>query len=147
MARVGAVVAGRPRAEEEALESYGMNLGIAFQLVDDVLDYASRAETMGKSVGDDFRDGKITLPVVLAFLRGDEEQRKFWRRTLEEQEQRDGDLQHAIDLMRRHESLRDTVDRARHYGAIARDALGVFADGPVKRILVDLIGFAINRGY
>jgi octaprenyl-diphosphate synthase len=145
--RIGAVVAERPRAEEEALESYGLNLGIAFQLVDDMLDYGAESKTMGKSAGDDFRDGKITLPVILAFLRGDEEQRKFWRRTLEEQEQRDGDLQHAIDLMRRHESLRDTVDRARHYGAIARDALGVFADGPVKRILVDLIGFAINRGY
>ena len=74
-ARVGAVVAGRGKPDEDALDSYGMNLGIAFQLVDDVLDYASRAETMGKAVGDDFRDGKITLPVVLAFLRGDEEQR------------------------------------------------------------------------
>ncbi len=102
---------------------------------------------MGKNAGDDFRDGKITLPVLLAFLRGDEEQRKFWRRTLEEQEQRDGDLEHAIDLMRRHDSLRDTVDRARHYGAIARDALGVFPDSHEKRVLADLIGFAINRAY
>ena len=146
-ARVGAVVAGRPRAEEEALESYGMNLGIAFQLVDDVLDYASRAETMGKSVGDDFRDGKITLPVVLAFLRGDEEQRGFWRRTLEELDQRDGDLQRAIELMQLHSSLRDSVERARHYGAIARDALGIFPDHPVKRALVELIDFAIHRAY
>ena len=146
-ARVGAVVAGRPRAEEEALESYGMNLGIAFQLVDDVLDYASRAETMGKSVGDDFRDGKITLPVVLAFLRGDEEQRGFWRRTLEELDQRDGDLQRAIELMQLHSSLRDSFERARHYGAIARDALGIFPDHPVKRALVELIDFAIHRAY
>ena len=146
-ARVGAVVAGRPRAEEEALESYGMNLGIAFQLVDDVLDYASRAETMGKSVGDDFRDGKITLPVVLAFLRGDEEQRGFWRRTLEELDQRDGDLQRAIELMQLHSSLRDSVERARHYGAIARDALGIFPDHPVKCALVELIDFAIHRAY
>ena len=146
-ARVGAVVAGRPRAEEEALESYGMNLGIAFQLVDDVLDYASRAETMGKSVGDDFRDGKITLPVVLAYLRGDETEREFWRRTLEALDQRDGDLARAIELMQRHGSLRDSVERARHYGAIARDALGVFPDHPVKRALVELIDFAIHRAY
>jgi len=145
--RVGAVVADRPKVEEEALETYGMNLGIAFQLVDDVLDYAAETATLGKSVGDDFRDGKITLPVVLAFLRGDEEERKFWRRTLEEMDQREGDLEHAIALMQRHGSLRDSVERARHYGAIARDALGVFPDSPEKRALIDLIHFAISRAY
>lgn len=146
-ARIGAVVADRSRVEEEALESYGLNLGIAFQLVDDMLDYASSAEAMGKAVGDDFRDGKITLPVILAFLRGDDEERRFWRRTLEDQDQRDEDLAHAIQLMQRHGSLRDTVERARHYGAIARDALGVFADGPIKRALADLIQFSISRAY
>jgi octaprenyl-diphosphate synthase len=145
--RVGAIVADRPKAEEDALGSYGMNLGIAFQLVDDVLDYAAETATLGKSIGDDFRDGKITLPVVLAFLRGDEEERKFWRRTLEQMEQHDGDLEHAIALMERHGSLRDSVERARHYGAVARDALGVFPDGPEKRALVELIHFAINRVY
>jgi octaprenyl-diphosphate synthase len=143
--RVGAVVADRPKAEEDALETYGLNLGIAFQLVDDVLDYAAETATLGKSVGDDFRDGKITLPVVLAFLRGGEEERRFWRRTLEEMDQREGDLEHAIHLMERHGSLRDSVERARHYGAVARDALGVFPDGPEKRALIDLIHFAINR--
>jgi octaprenyl-diphosphate synthase len=146
-ARIGAVVAGRPRVEEDALDSFGLNLGIAFQLVDDVIDYASTAEKMGKSVGDDFRDGKITLPVVLAFLRGDEDQRRFWRRTLEAQEQETGDLERAIDLMHRHGALRDTVERARHYGAIARDALGIFPDHPAKRALAELVEFAIQRAY
>ncbi|MBL8567985.1 MAG: polyprenyl synthetase family protein [Phreatobacter sp.] len=146
-ARVGAVVAARPKAEEEALESYGLNLGIAFQLVDDVIDYTSTAEKMGKSVGDDFRDGKITLPVVLSFLRGGEEERQFWRRTLEDLDQKDGDLAHAIELMTRHGALRDTVERARHYGAIARDALGIFPDHPIKRALIELIDFAIHRAH
>jgi octaprenyl-diphosphate synthase len=145
--RVGAVVADRPKAEEDALGAYGLNLGIAFQLVDDVLDYAAETATLGKSIGDDFRDGKITLPVVLAFLRGGEDERKFWRRTLEEMEQREGDLEHGITLMERHGSLRDSVERARHYGAVARDALGVFPDGVEKRALIDLIDFAINRVY
>jgi octaprenyl-diphosphate synthase len=144
-ARVGAVVAGRPRIEEEALESYGLNLGIAFQLVDDVIDYTSTAEEMGKSAGDDFRDGKITLPVVLAFMRGGEEERQFWRRTLEAQEQDPADLTRAVDLMRRHGALRDTVERAKHYGAMARDALGIFPDHPVKRAFVELVEFAIHR--
>jgi octaprenyl-diphosphate synthase len=145
--RVGAVVADRPRVEADALDSFGLNLGIAFQLVDDMLDYAADERTLGKSVGDDFRDGKITLPVVLAFLRGGDEERRFWRRVMEDQEQQDGDLERAIQLMEKHGSLRDTVERARHYGAIARDALGLFADGPEKRALIELIQFAIHRAY
>jgi octaprenyl-diphosphate synthase len=145
--RVGAVVADRPRVEADALDSFGLNLGIAFQLVDDMLDYAADQRTLGKSVGDDFRDGKITLPVVLAFLRGGDEERRFWRRVMEDQEQSEGDLAHAIQLMEKHGSLRDTVERARHYGAIARDALGLFADGPEKRALIELIQFAIHRAY
>ncbi len=145
--RIGAVVADRPKAEEEALDSYGLNLGIAFQLIDDVLDFAARRDTLGKNIGDDFRDGKITLPVVLAFRRGSEAERTFWRRTLETLEQKDGDLEHAIQLMERHGSLRDTVARAGHYGAIARDALGIFPDSTEKRALLDLIDFCIQRAY
>jgi octaprenyl-diphosphate synthase len=145
--RVGAAVADRPKAEEDALEAYGLNLGIAFQLVDDALDYASDTATMGKEVGDDFRDGKITLPIVLSFLRGDEEERTFWRRTLEDLDQKDGDLSRAVELMRKHNALADTIERARHYGRIAKDSLGIFADGAEKRALIDLVDFAIERAY
>ncbi|MDD9876870.1 MAG: polyprenyl synthetase family protein [Magnetovibrio sp.] len=145
--RIGAVVAARPRVEEEALETYGMNLGITFQLIDDVLDYSAEQAELGKTVGDDFSEGKITLPVILAFRRGDEEERRFWRRTLEKLEQEDGDLERAIELMVRHEALADTVERARHYGAIARDSLGIFADGPVKGAFDDLIDFCIERAH
>ncbi len=145
--RLGGVVAERPRVEKDALEAYGLNLGIAFQLVDDVLDFSAKQLTLGKAVGDDFRDGKVTLPVVLAFRRGTEEEREFWRRTLEDQEQTDDDLAHAMKLLEKHAALTDTVERARHYGAIARDALGIFADGPVKTAMVDLIDFSIERAY
>jgi octaprenyl-diphosphate synthase len=145
--RVGAVVAARPRAEEEALESFGRNLGIAFQLVDDALDYSARQATLGKTVGDDFREGKITLPVVLAFRRGNSDERQFWRRCLEEMKQEDGDLDHAVSLMNAHDALRDTVERARHYGAIARDALAIFPDGPAKRALAAVVDFCIDRAY
>ena len=145
--RVGAAVADRPKAEEDALETYGLNLGIAFQLVDDVLDYGATSADMGKNSGDDFRDGKITLPVVLSFLRGEESERVFWRRTLEDLAQNEGDFAHALELMRKHRALDDTIERARHYGRIARDALGIFADGPEKRALVELVDFAIQRGY
>ena len=145
--RIGAVVADRPKIEEEALESYGLNLGIAFQLIDDVLDYSAKQAVLGKTVGDDFREGKITLPLILAFRRGDDEQRTFWRRCVETLEQEDGDLNRAIALMEKHGSLAATVTRARHYGEIARDALGIFPDSPVKQAMIDVIDFCIDRAY
>ena len=145
--RIGAVVAGRPRVDEEALNSYGLNLGIAFQLVDDVLDYSAAQTTLGKTVGDDFRDGKITLPVILAYRRGGEAERTFWRRTLEDRDQQEDDLAHAIELMQMNACLSDTVARARHYGAVARDAMGIFPDSAEKRALLDLIDFSIDRAY
>ena len=144
---IGAVVAERPPADSEALESYGMNFGIAFQLVDDVLDYSAEQAKFGKTVGDDFREGKITLPVVLAWRRGSAAERDFWRRTLEDLTQQDGDLDKAIALMRKHGALADTIARARHYGAIARDALGIFPDSEIKRAMVNLIDFCIDRAY
>ena len=145
--RIGAIIAARPKVEEDALETFGMNLGIAFQLTDDVLDYSAKQMALGKTVGDDFREGKITLPVILAFRRGDEAERAFWRRTLETLDQRQGDLERAVDLMKKHKALADTVERARHYGAIARDGLGIFADGPEKSALVEIIDFCIERTY
>jgi octaprenyl-diphosphate synthase len=145
--QVGAIVAEQPRAAEDAVECYGLNLGIAFQLADDAIDYASQSATMGKAKGDDFRDGKITLPVILAYRRGSEVERDFWRRTLEKQEQREGDLDHAIALLTRHRAIEDTVERARHYGAIARDALGIFPDNAAKTALLESIDFTIERAY
>ncbi|MCW5751432.1 MAG: polyprenyl synthetase family protein [Alphaproteobacteria bacterium] len=145
--RVGAVVAERPRVEADALESYGRNLGIAFQLVDDALDYSARQATLGKTVGDDFREGKITLPVLLAYRRGDSEERAFWRRTLEDVDQGEADLATAQRLLERHNAVRDTVERARHYGAMATDALALFGDGELKRAMLDAIEFSIERAY
>ena len=107
--RIGAVVADRPRVEEEALETYGMNLGIAFQLVDDVLDFSAEQAKLGKAIGDDFREGKITLPIILAFRRGDDEERVFWRRTLEDLQQTEDDLPRALELMTKHNALIDNV--------------------------------------
>lgn len=145
--RVGAVVAARPAAEEEALRTYGLNLGIAFQIVDDVLDYVAEQSKLGKTVGDDFREGKVTLPVILAMSRGNEAERAFWQRTMNEQVQREGDLAFAQDLMRRYGALRDSLERARHYGAIARDSLGLFAEGPIKTALLEVVDFTIERAY
>jgi octaprenyl-diphosphate synthase len=142
---VGAAIARRPSAEQTALKSYGRNLGIAFQLVDDALDYSGDSARLGKSVGDDFREGKITLPVILCFRRGGSDERAFWQRTLSEGTIEDGDLEHAIWLTKKHSALEATLERARHYGAIARDALAIFPDQPTARALAGVIGFCIER--
>jgi len=145
--RIGAVLGERSETEETALEAYGRNLGIAFQLIDDMLDYSARQIELGKTVGDDFRDGKITLPVVLAWRAADERERRFWRRTLERVEQRDEDLAHAIELMRNHGALAETLERAREYGAAARRALVAFREGPERAALEEAIDFCLARGY
>ncbi|MCI4677272.1 polyprenyl synthetase family protein [Rhodoblastus acidophilus] len=144
---VGPTVATRPKAEIEACRAYGMNLGIAFQLIDDALDYGGQSAKLGKNVGDDFREGKITLPVVLSFRRGSESERAFWKRALEEGQSAEGDLENALALMKKHRALEDTVERARHYGAMARDALGIFNDSPWKKALLDAVDFCIGRAH
>jgi octaprenyl-diphosphate synthase len=146
-AEVGGAVANRPAEEQAAMKSYGKSLGIAFQLVDDALDYAGDSARLGKSVGDDFREGKITLPVILSYRRGSEEERQFWKRTLVEGTIADGDLEHAIGLMRRHKAIEATLDRARHYGAMARDALGLFRDSAPKKAMLDAVTFCIARAH
>ncbi|MBL4613148.1 MAG: polyprenyl synthetase family protein [Emcibacter sp.] len=144
---IGAVIPGKGRAEQEALKSYGKNLGIVFQLIDDVLDFSAEQEKLGKSVGDDFREGKVTLPIVLAYRRGDEAERTFWRRTIEELDQKDGDLARALELLTKHNALHDTVERARHYGAMAKDALAIFPNDDYRQALIDTVDFCTNRAY
>jgi len=143
--RIGAVVAERPQSEEMALDRFGRNLGTAFQLVDDMLDFSARETELGKSIGDDFRDGKVTLPILLAFACGDEEERAFWRRTLEEMDQCSTDLEHATELVERHGALAETLFRARSYAASAIDALSAFPDGPERRALIEAASFATER--
>jgi octaprenyl-diphosphate synthase len=144
---IGAVVAERPAEERRALESFGHNIGMAFQLIDDVLDYSARQATLGKTVGDDFRDGKITLPIVLAFRDGDAEARDFWRRTMEDLEQKKNDLRRAVQLLEAAGALQATVERARLYGRKATEALSVFPDGEFRQALVEAVDFAVNRSY
>ncbi len=146
-AQIGAVVAERPADEETALRRFGMELGIAFQLIDDALDYSASQAALGKTVGDDFREGKITLPVIVAFGAGSAEERQFWKRTLEDQDQEESDLAHAQALIQRHGALATTIDRARHYGESAKRALAPFADGPVRRALLEAADFAVSRVY
>lgn len=143
--QVGPVVADRPEAEEQALADYGMNLGIAFQLVDDALDYAADQATLGKTVGDDFREGKITLPVLVAYQTGDADERAFWRRTIETSEQVEADLDRAMRLMADRDAIGVTLGRAARFADAAKAALGVFPDTPWRRSLIDVAGYTVSR--
>lgn len=145
--RIAAVVAERPESEEAALDSYGRNLGIAFQLVDDAIDYVSDAGTMGKDAGDDFREGKMTLPVILAYARGDADARDFWLRAIREGENGDAMLAEAVQRMRDTRAVDDTMARARHYGQRAIDAIGPFSSGAAKDAMIEAVEFAVARAY
>ncbi|WP_181699212.1 polyprenyl synthetase family protein [Chthonobacter albigriseus] len=142
---VGPIVAGQGEAMRHALAAYGTSLGLAFQLVDDALDYGGSSMTLGKRVGDDFREGKVTLPVVLAARAGDEAERAFWSRTIEKGEIGDGDLERAIGLLRTHGAIAETVARARAYGNEAVAALAPMPAGPHRDALVEVVEFCVSR--
>src|SRR3990170_8841096 len=145
--RIAPVVAEAGEEAEVALESYGRNLGIAFQLIDDVIDYSSDFATMGKGVGDDFRDGKMTLPLILAYARGSVAERSFWEAAVVGERISDEDLAHAMSLMRSSGALSDTIERARHYARRAIDALAPFPGGGARSALTEAVEFAVARAY
>lgn len=146
-ARVGAMVAGRDARECDALGAFGLNLGIAFQLVDDALDYSGRQAKLGKTVGDDFREGKVTLPVILAFAQATDDDRAFWRRTIESGKQTDRDMPTAIALLERTGALEETMTRARAYARAAKDALNDLPRNVYSRSLCDIADFCVDRAY
>ena len=145
--RVAPIVAEAGEEAELALESYGRNLGIAFQMVDDVIDYTSDEATSGKGLGDDFRDGKMTLPIILAYARGSEVDRSFWREAISGERVTDADLTHAIALLRQTEAISDTLERARLYGRRAIDSLAAFPANKAKAAMVEAVEFAVARAY
>jgi len=145
--RISAVIAERDEVEERALDEYGRNLGIAFQLVDDALDYDADAAEMGKDRGDDFREGKMTLPLILAYARGSDSERRFWQDAVAGFANEDEDLAQAITLMRQHGAVADTRERARHFAQRACDALSIFPAGRARSAMIEAARFAVARGY
>ena len=144
-AEVGPIIADETSPTIKGFRSYGMNLGLAFQLIDDALDYGGNAQEMGKNTGDDFREGKVTLPVVLAYRRGDDEERKFWKESITSDANDEAALLKATELLHHHGAIADTVLRARHYADMARDALGPMPQSAHKDALIDVLEFCISR--
>jgi octaprenyl-diphosphate synthase len=145
-AKAGAVAAGRPGAEATALETYGRELGLAFQLVDDALDYGGMAATMGKNTGDDFKEGKVTLPVVFARDAGDATERAFWRRVVSERRD-DDDFHRALALLKRHNAIERTLDAARAHANAARSALSKLPSNAYNEALCEIADFVVERGH
>lgn len=142
---VGALIAGAPEAQVTGMRDYGDALGIAFQMADDLLDYQGDARTTGKNVGDDFRDRKMTLPLIYAYAAGDADERAFWDRVIAKGDQRDGDLDRALELMARHGSLDSARQTAMDWGMRARQALAPLPDQPLKEMLSDLADYVVAR--
>ncbi|SFS64358.1 octaprenyl-diphosphate synthase [Sulfitobacter marinus] len=142
---VGGVVAGAPVEQIKALYDYGDALGIAFQIADDLLDYQGDAGVTGKNVGDDFRERKLTLPVIKAIAKADAEERAFWTRTIEKGRQEDGDLDHALALLNKHDTLSATRADAMEWAEQAKDALHALPDHPLRGMLHDLADYVVAR--
>ena len=145
-AESGAMSAGGDKFAN-AFATYGKNLGLAFQIIDDVLDYGGTTSVIGKSVGDDFRECKITLPVIIAKRRGSDEDRAFWDRAMDPDTQEDADLAHAVHLIRATGAAEATVQEAEAYAGMAKGALRQLPDSPYRDALIDLADFCVSRAY
>ena len=144
---VGPVIAAQDEQNTKALRDYGMALGMAFQIVDDVLDYNAAREKLGKTVGDDFREGKMTAPIILALEKANDEERAFWQRTLQDKNQQDGDLETAQAIIKKHDTLNAGLRMAVEYGDQAIQSLHGLPESDLRQTLQNLVSFTINRQH
>lgn len=143
--QVGGVIAGAPEADIQALHDYGDALGISFQIVDDLLDYSGATQSLGKNVGDDFRERKLTLPVIKAIDKADAEERAFWKRTIEVGDQQDGDLETALALMAKHDTIEATREQAVLWADKSKQAIGKLPQSDLRDTLSDLADYVVSR--
>ena len=143
--QVGGISANGSLKEIEALKSFGTNFGMAFQLIDDAIDYSSSDEKLGKNIGDDFKEGKITLPIILAYLRSNDEEKIFWNKNLVNLDQSSDDLAKAILIIKKYNCIKDTIDRARHFTNVAIDSLETFENNEYRKTLMNLISASLSR--
>jgi octaprenyl-diphosphate synthase len=144
---VGAVLAGQAQSYINALRDYGYYLGVAFQIADDALDYSAQEAGFGKHIGDDFKESKITLPVLLAYEAATPEEKEFWQRTLTQRQQQEGDLEMAISFVGKHQAAVRSLEVAEKYLEKANQALSVFPESDMKQALIDILAFVIEREY
>jgi len=145
--RTGACLAGSNDKEKEALESYGKNLGLAFQIADDALDYYAKEKFFGKEIGKDFYEGKTTLPLIIIFQRANNEERNFLLEILKKEKRNEDDFSETLALINKYKAVQESLKRAEYFVNVSRDALGIFEDSQDKAVLQNLTGFSLNRSF
>jgi octaprenyl-diphosphate synthase len=145
--KTGACLAKSNEKEKSALESYGKNIGLAFQIADDALDYYSKEIIFGKKIGKDFYEGKITLPLIIIFQRADSHERNFLIDTFKKIKRTKEDFGKTLELIKKYKAVEDSLQRAEYFVNVSHDALGIFKDCPEKKILQNLTGFSLNRSF
>jgi len=145
--KTGACLAGSNNKEKNALESYGKNLGLAFQIADDALDYYAKEKLFGKEIGKDFFEGKSTLPLIIVFQKGNDEERSFLLEILKKKERNDDDFSETLALINKYKAVQASLKRAEYFVNVSYDALGIFPDSEDKKILQNLTGFSLNRSF
>ena len=144
---VSGVISEVGKEKEMSLYEYGKNLGIAFQIIDDTLDYFSNDRSFGKNIGDDFKEGKVSIPIILAFTRSDGNEKKFWLRVINEKKQNKNDLELALEIIKKYNVISDCLKKAKHFSLMAKDSLGPFEYSYEKEKLVNIADFAIDRVF
>ena len=145
--KTGACIAGSNEKEKNALESYGKNIGLAFQIADDALDYYAKEIIFGKKIGKDFYEGKVTLPLIIIFQRADSDERNFLIETFKKPDRTKKDFENTLELIKKYKAVEDSLQRAQYFVDVSHDALGIFEDCNEKKILQNLTGFSLNRSF
>ena len=145
--KTGACLAGSNDKEKKALESYGKNLGLAFQIADDALDYYGKDKFFGKEIGKDFFEGKVTLPLIIVFQKGNEEEREFLKEILHKEKRNEDDFSETLALINKYKSIEASMKRAEYFVNVSYDSLGIFPNSEDKRILQNLTSFSLNRSF
>jgi len=145
--KTGACLTGSNEKEKSALESYGKNIGLAFQIADDALDYYSKEIILGKKIGKDFYEGKVTLPLIIIFQRADNNERNFLIEIFKKKERTKEDFEKTLELIKKYKAVEDSLQRAEYFVNVSHDALGIFQDCNEKKILQNLTGFSLNRSF
>ena len=145
--KTGACLAGSNEKEKKALESYGKNLGLAFQIADDALDYYGKDKFFGKEIGKDFFEGKVTLPLIIIFQKGNDEERNFLKEVLQKEKRNEDDFSEILALINKYKAIEASMKRAEYYVNVSYDSLGIFPDSEDKKILQNLTSFSLNRSF
>ncbi len=145
--KTGACIAGSNDKEKKALEYYGKNLGLAFQIADDALDYYGKDKFFGKKIGKDFFEGKVTLPLIIVFQKGNDEERSFLLEILQKEKRNEDDFSETLALIYKHKAIETSMKRAEYFVNVSSDSLGIFPDSEDKRILQNLTSFSLNRSF